>query len=312
MEFIEGTRKFSCSSKASVTVGNFDGVHLGHRELIRRTVEHARRLGLPSVVLAFSPHPIRFLHPELPFYEGSTVREKAARLEELGVDARVVESFDGEIGDMCPEEFVRTVLCERLKARIVTVGYNFNFGRQRAGSPSILTKLGEKFGFEVDVAPPFMHEGAVVSSSRIRELLLAGKVREASVLLHRPFEVSGPVVNGDGRGRLLGFPTANVTPSRELSLLPGVYVVDVKVGDVSFRGLANFGSNPTYGEKPVRIEAHLFDFQGNLYGKQVTVRFRERIRDERKFQSAEELIAQIQNDVEYVRRMNLPIWEGPS
>ena len=302
---------FSSSSKTSVTVGNFDGVHLGHRELIRRTVEHARRLGLPSVVLVFSPHPIRFLYPDLRLYEVATVREKAARMKELGVDAVVVESFDENVGDMGPEEFARMLLCDRLRARIVTVGYNFTFGRQRAGSASMLTELGAKLGFEVDVAPLFMHGGAAVSSSRIRELLLAGQVREAEALLHRPFEVSGTVESGDARGRLLGFPTANVTPSRELPLRPGVYVVDVKVDDLSLRGVANFGSNPTFGERPVRIEAHLFDFQGDLYGKEATIRFRELIRAEQKFESAEELVAQIQTDVEYARRMNLPIWEGP-
>ncbi|MCL1926132.1 MAG: bifunctional riboflavin kinase/FAD synthetase [Syntrophorhabdaceae bacterium] len=312
MEFIQGTRVFSPSSKTSITIGNFDGVHLGHRELIRRTVAHAKELGLPSVVLAFSPHPIRFLRPKLRFCEVTTVREKAERMEELGIDVFVVESFDGDIGGMSPEEFARTVLCQRLRARMVTVGYNFAFGGQRTGSSEMLEELGREFGFEVDITPPLMRGGVVVSSSRIRELLIAGKAREAEELLCRPFEVRGSVGQGAGRGRLLGFPTANVMFSQKLLLLPGVYVADVKVGDASFRGVANVGSNPTFGGSSIGIEAHLFDFQGDLYGKEALVRFRERIRDERKFQNADELVAQIQNDVEYARRMNLPIWEGTS
>ena len=312
MEFIEGTQVFSPSSKTSVTIGNFDGVHLGHRELIRRTVAHAKELGLPSVVLVFSPHPIRFLRPELRFCEVTTVREKAARMEGLGIDVFVVESFDGDIGGMSPEEFARTVLCQRLRARMVTVGYNFTFGGQRTGSPEMLEELGRELGFDVDIMPPLMRGGAVVSSSRIRELLFAGKVREAEEFLCCPFEVCGSVGQGAGRGRRLGFPTANVMFSNELLLLPGVYVADVKVEGVSFRGVANVGSNPTFGGNSIGIEAHLFDFRGDLYGKEVVVRFRERIRDERKFQSADELVVQIQNDAEYARRTNLPIWEGTS
>jgi len=311
MEFIEGTQVFSPSSETSVTIGNFDGVHLGHRELVRRTVAHARKLGLPSVVLVFSPHPIRFFNPELRFCEVTTVRERAARMEELGIDVFVVESFDDEIGDVSPEEFALTVLRRRLRARMVTVGYNFAFGGQRTGSSEMLAKLGRELGFDVDIMPPLMHGGAVVSSSRIRELLFAGQVREAEELLCRPFEVCGSVGYGAGRGRRLGFPTANVMFSRELLLLPGVYVADVKVGGASFRGVANVGSRPTFDGSSIGVEAHLFDFNGDLYGKDMAVRFRERIRDERKFQSADELVVQMQKDAEYARRTNLPVWEGP-
>ena len=303
---------FYPSSETSISIGNFDGVHLGHRELIRRTVGHARRLGLLSVVLIFSPHPIRFFRPGFCFSELTTVFEKAARMEELGIDVFVVESFDREIADMIPEGFARTVLRKRLRARVLTVGRDFTFGSHRTGSPEMLEELGRELGFEVDIVPPFEHGGAVVSSSRIRELLFAGKAREAEELLCRPFEVRGSVEQGAGRGRQLGFPTANVKYSQELLLLPGVYVADVLVDDVSFRGVANIGSNPTFGGNSIGIEAHLFDFQGSLYGKDVAVRFRERIRDEQKFQDADELVLQMHNDVECARRMNLPVWEEPS
>ncbi len=294
-----------------MTIGNFDGVHLAHRELIRRTVAHAAEIGSPAVVLTFSPHPIRFFSPKARFYEITTMEEKAARMEELGIDVLVVESFDGEIGGMMPEEFARTVLRERMRARIVTVGYDFTFGKNRTGSPAMLARFGRSLGFDVDVVPPLLRGGAIVSSSRIRELLLAGRVREAEELLCRPYKVTGPVVRGTARGRKLGFPTANVQFTQELLPLPGVYVIDAEADGAPYRGVANVGFNPTFGENSLGVEAHLFDFQGDLYGREMTVWFRDRIRDERKFQSVDELVRQIGKDVEYARAARIPLWREP-
>jgi riboflavin kinase/FMN adenylyltransferase len=311
MEYIEGSRGFSPPGQTSVTIGNFDGVHLAHRELVRRTVEHARDLGAPAVALTFSPHPIRFFSPQARFYEIMTIREKAARMEELGIDVFLVESFDGEIGGMSPEGFARTVLHDRLKARIVTVGYDFTFGKDRAGSPGMLSELGRELGFAVDVVPPMMRGGAIVSSSRIRELILGGRVREAEELLCRPYKVSGPVVRGAGRGRKLGYPTANVQFTQELVPLPGIYVIDAEAGGKTWRGVANVGFSPTFGENSLGLEAHLFGFEGELYGKEMTVWFRDRIRDERKFQSVDELVRQIGKDAEFARQANIPPWKEP-
>jgi riboflavin kinase/FMN adenylyltransferase len=294
-----------------MTIGNFDGVHLAHRELIRRTVAHAREIGSPAVVLTFSPHPIRYFSPKARFYEITTMEEKAARMEELGIDVLVVESFDGEIGGMMPEDFARTILRERMRARIVTVGYDFTFGKNRTGSPAMLARFGREMGFTVDVVPPLLRGGAIVSSSRIRELLLAGRVREAEELLCRPYKVAGPVVRGTARGRKLGFPTANVQFTQELLPLPGVYVIDAGTGGALYRGVANVGFNPTFGENSLGVEAHLFDFRGDLYGRELTVWFRDRIRDERKFQSVDELVRQIEKDVEYARSARIPIWREP-
>jgi riboflavin kinase/FMN adenylyltransferase len=301
MDVFEGSGSFSLPGETSLTIGNFDGVHLGHRELLRRTVAHARDLRLQAVALTFTPHPVRFFTPRARFYEITSMGEKASRIEEMGIDALVIESFTGVIGGMGPEEFARTIVHERLRARFVTVGYDFTFGRNRTGSPGMLRRIGNELGFEVDIVPPLLRGGSIVSSSRIRELLLSGRVREAEELLCRPYAVSGRVIPGAARGRKLGFPTANVEFVQELLPLPGVYVVDAVVGGVVRRAVANVGFNPTFGENSLGVEVHLLDFAGDLYGQEVSVRFRDRIRDERKFKSVEELVRQIEKDVGYAR-----------
>ena len=305
MDVIEGSGMFSPPGETSLTIGNFDGVHLGHRELLRRTVAHAREFRVQAVALTFTPHPIRFFTPKARFYEITTMGEKASRMEELGIDVLVVESFTGEIGGMGPEEFARTIVHERMRARCVTVGYDFTFGRNRTGSPGMLQRIGRDLGFEVDVVPPLLRGGAIVSSSRIRELLLSGRVREAEELLCRPYAVSGRVIPGAARGRKLGFPTANIQFVQDLLPLPGVYVIDARVSGVVRRGVANVGFNPTFGENSLGVEAHLLDFAGDLYGQEMSVRFRDRIRDERKFKSVEELVRQIEKDVGYARSARL-------
>jgi riboflavin kinase / FMN adenylyltransferase len=306
MDVIEGSGNFSSPGGTSLTIGNFDGVHLGHRELLRRTVAHARDLGLQAIALTFTPHPVRYFTPRARFYEITSLGEKASRMEKLGIDLLVVESFTGEIGGMGPEEFARTVVHRRLRARFLTVGYDFTFGRNRTGSPGMLRRIGSELGFEVDIVPPLMRGGAIVSSSRIRELLLSGRVREAEELLCRPYSVSGRVVTGASRGRKLGYPTANVEFVQELIPLPGVYVVDADVRGVVRRGVANVGFNPTFGENSLGVEVYLLDFAGDLYGQDMAVRFRDRIRDERKFESVEELVRQIEKDVGYARSARLP------
>lgn len=312
MRIVEGSIGFSAPGGTSLTIGNFDGVHIGHRELLRRTVARAREHGLPAVALTFRPHPIRYFTPRARFYEITSPEEKAARMEEMGIDALVVESFTGEIGEMGPEEFARTVIRGRLSARFVTVGYDFTFGKNRTGSPSMLSRIGREAGFSVDVVPPLLRGGAIVSSSRIRELLLGGRVREAEELLCAPYRVSGTVVAGAGRGRKLGFPTANVQYNQELLPLPGVYVVDAGVGGVVRRGVANVGFNPTFGENSLGVEVHLLDFHGgDLYGQEMSVYFRDRIRDERKFKSVEELVRQIGKDVEFARSARMAARKDP-
>jgi riboflavin kinase/FMN adenylyltransferase len=306
MNVVNGSSAFPPHAAASVTIGNFDGVHLGHQELLRRTVARANTTETPSVALTFSPHPIRFFSPRARFYEITSLEEKTALIAWFGIDILVVESFTGEVGRMWPAEFAREILVRRLRARYVIVGYDFTFGRNRTGSPGMLGEIGRELGFEVEVVPPLFRGGLIVSSTRIRQLLLAGRVREAEELLCRPYRVSGPVITGAGRGRKLGYPTANIQYAQELLPLPGVYIVEVEVAAVRYRGVANVGFNPTFGENSLGVEVHLLDFDRDLYGQEVSVFFRARIRDERKFKSAEELVRQIEKDVQYARGMKLP------
>lgn len=289
----------------AVTIGNFDGVHRGHRELLRRTVEYAASAGIPSVAVTFSPHPARLFSPEARFYEITTPEERAELIAEAGIDRLVVEPFDEEMGRMTPEAFARDFLAARLRTRHLVVGYDFNFGAGRAGSPATLVALGGELGFTVEIVPALYRGGAIVSSSRIRELLLGGRVREAEELLCRPYRLSGTVVTGARRGQKLGFPTANVRFTQELVPLPGVYLVDAEFEGRRCRGVANVGFNPTFGDNSLGLEVHLLEPAGDLYGRKMSVDFRDRIRDERKFESVDALVRQIAEDVRYAREASV-------
>lgn len=299
MDIVDGSLAFSPSKAVSVTIGNFDGVHLGHQELIRRTVATAKATSTMPVALTFSPHPVRFFSPKARFYEITTLEEKAERIAAFGIETLVVESFTGEVGRMDHGEFAREILANRLRVRHAIVGYDFTYGRNRSGSPLTLADIGRGLGIEVEIVPPLVRGGLIVSSTRIRELLLGGRVREAEEMMARPYRISGTVIPGAGRGRKLGFPTANIQFRQELIPLPGVYVVEVDAAGARRRGVANVGFNPTFGENFLGIEVHVLEFDGDLYGREVEVHFRERIRDERKFQSADDLVRQIEKDVRY-------------
>lgn len=307
MIIVRGSSGFTSETGVSLTVGNFDGVHLGHRELFRRTVSRARDAGTPAVALTFTPHPVLFFNPGARFYEITTEEEKTDLISRTGIDVLVIESFDGAIGRMAPEEFAREVLSRRLGARWITVGFDFTFGRNRTGTPAMLAELGGALGFTVDVVPPLVRGGSIVSSTRIRDLILAGRVREAEELLCRPYRMSGPVVTGAGRGKDLGYPTANIRFSQELVPLPGVYVVDAEIGGVLHRAVASVGFNPTFGENSLGLEVYVIDFQRDLYGETIGVLFRDRIRDERKFKSVHALVRQIGKDVQFAREASLPV-----
>ncbi|MCO4745973.1 MAG: bifunctional riboflavin kinase/FAD synthetase [Proteobacteria bacterium] len=283
-----------------VTIGNFDGVHLGHRSLLAATLAKARSIGAPAVVYTFDPAPRDVLRPGNPIRRIQTLEDKAARLAEVGIDHVVVEPFSLDFGAHSAEWFAREILGARLQASALVLGWDFRFGRGREGT---VEKLRDWLDIDIEQVSPFELEGAVVSSSRIRQAVLDGRIHEAGVLLGRPHEVVGEVLHGDARGRTIGFPTANVTT--ETALLPpdGVYAVRVQIDGQVVEGVANLGKRPTFGGETRRLEVHLFDFAGDLYGKRLHVGLVDFVRAEKAFAGLEELKHQIALDVARAREL---------
>jgi len=290
--------------KAVVTLGNFDGVHLGHQKIFELVIQKAREIGGESVVYTFEPHPMKVLYPGKRMPLITSYKERARLVEEMGIDVLVSAPFDLEFAKMEASDFVRDVLVGAIGARIVLVGYDYAFGKGRRGDTELLKKMGEEMGFEVVVVPPVMLNGSAVSSSRIRSVIEEeGDVALAARMMGREFSVTGKVVEGHRRGKALGFPTANLQVESELMPRPGVYAVKVGIVETggTFGGMANLGTNPTFGNGTLSFEVHLFDFQGDLYGKELTVSFVDRLRDERKFPSPEALVEQLRKDEERSR-----------
>jgi riboflavin kinase/FMN adenylyltransferase len=292
----------SISDDVFVTIGIFDGVHLGHQKILK-ILKKMAGAGGETVLLTFHPHPVKFFNPKGRFYELSTVEKKIELVKPFGITFFVIFPFGEDIANMDAEDFVRDILVKRFRLRGVVVGYDFFFGRNRLGDTKMLKRLGEAFGFATEVIEPVSFMGSIVSSTRIRELILSGKVKEAALFLGRPFDVCGKIVHGAGRGTRLGFPTANIDFRSDLTPLPGVYAVMVGIGGSRYMGLTNVGFNPTFGEKTLRVEVYILDFSEDIYGEEISLYFIDRIRDERKFASAEHLVAQMQRDVKRGRKI---------
>jgi riboflavin kinase/FMN adenylyltransferase len=289
-----------------LTLGNFDGAHLGHQAIIGRAVERARELGAQSVALTFEPHPVAVLAPDRAPPPIQTLRERLVSLRDLGIETTVLERFTLAFSALEPEAFVRDFLLRHIELRHAVVGYNVNFGRHRAGSADTLRALGEGLGFGVDVVGPVVapDDGEQVSSTRLRDLLAAGDVATARQLLGRPHALRGRVVVGDRRGRTLGFPTANLHLRAGLLLPPdGVYAVLVRVDGGHRAGVLNIGVRPTFGGRRRTVEVYLLDFAGDLYGRWLVVELIARLRGEAAFRGPEELRAAIAADVATARRV---------
>jgi riboflavin kinase/FMN adenylyltransferase len=282
---------------SAVTLGNFDGVHLGHQALIRSTVEAGNRLACPSVVLTFEPHPMKILAPERAPKLILTHKDKMLLFQSFGVSAVVIQNFDHAFAAIEPEEFVQTFLVDRLKVREAWVGSDLRFGKNRKGSAADLIRLGQDMGFRVSTIDPIIVNGSRVSSSRIRRLVEEGRVDEATLLLGRFHFVSGRVVRGHRRGRDLGFPTANIASRNEVVPANGIYATLVEVAGERFRSATSVGTNPTFGAAPRTIESFIIDFNREIYGEPVRLSFVQRIRDEKKFDSVAELTEQMHGDV---------------
>jgi riboflavin kinase/FMN adenylyltransferase len=301
--------------RAVVTIGNFDGLHVGHRAILEVVAERARSLRGEMVVYTFDPHPRKVIRPDRAPGLLLTLEQKLEYLEQAGVDVAIVEPFTPEFRETSAEEFVRRYLHERLRPREVYVGYDFHYGKDREGSMRVLTEMGPLLGFSVTIIPEVTIGGRDVNSTRIRALLGEGRVEQAAELLGRPYAIRGRVVEGDRRGRTLGFPTANLAPENELLPAPGVYAADVRFLDAGdppagrhFAAVANVGHRPTFHRGDALVaEAHLLDFDADVYDRRAEVSFEARIRSERRFPGPEALRKQIAKDVEEARRRLAPV-----
>ena len=290
------------AASSAVALGVFDGVHLGHRAILGLAVSHAAEADVRSVACTFDPHPMEVLQPGRAPLPITTLDERLALIEECGLDATVVLPFTRELAAMEPEAFVKDVLVTRLGARDVVVGFNHRFGRGARGDAAMLRSLGERLGFRTHVAEPLMVDGVAVSSTEIRGALQRGDLAVASRLLGRPYTLSGTIGHGAGRGRTLGFPTANVAPTRPVLVAPGVYACTAEVAGRKERAVVNVGVRPTFGETILAVEAYLLDFSGDIYGQTMTLTFVSRLREERRFSSVDALRAQIEVDAGEARR----------
>lgn len=290
-------------SGAVVTVGNFDGVHLGHREIFRRVRLAAQELGGNSVVVTFFPHPLKVLAPEREFRLITTYAEKERLIGEAGIDFLVTIPFSREFAAVSAERFVREILSGRIAMRRLIIGYDYAFGRNREGDVRLLRRLGEELGFGVEMLDQIGDGETGFSSSAIRERIALGDVRGVAQLLGRHFSVGGVVVHGFHRGRGIGFPTANVQVEEEILPLPGVYAVKVEGDGWVLDGACNVGDNPTFHASKVTVEAHILDFDGDLYGRRLRVHFIDRIRDEREFPDVHALTEAIRHDVDRCREV---------
>jgi len=298
--------------KPILTMGNFDGIHLGHQALLRRVIREAKAQGGSSVVLTFEPHPLRILAPERAPRLILTHKDKMRILQSYGVDLVIIQTFDSTFANLEAEEFVRRHLIDRLGVRKIWVGRDLRFGRGRKGRVEDLIRWGAGGGFEVGIVEPIQIRGARVSSSRIRELIERGDVSEVEPLLGRYHFISGRVVRGHQRGTQLGFPTANIVTRTEVLPLDGIYATFLQTGERQWSGVTNIGLNPTFGSGPRTIESYMFDFSGDLYGRPVQLFFVRRIREEKKFSTPELLVEQMKKDVvsaqDILSKVNLRGW----
>jgi riboflavin kinase/FMN adenylyltransferase len=286
---------------AVVAIGNFDGVHRGHRAVIGAAMQRARALGGPAAVITFEPHPRAFFRPDEPLFRLTDEAAKLRLLASTGLDGAVVLTFDAALAKLTAEEFVSQILVERFAVSGAVIGFNFHFGMNRAGSPDFLMAQGKKYGFAVEVVPRFEDNGRPVSSGPIRDALAAGNVRLADEFLGYPWFVTGAVIHGDKRGRELGFPTANIRLDSACALRHGIYAVRINVDGRHYDAVANFGRRPMFDTGAVLLEIFLFDFSGDLYGRNLDVAFIQWIREERMFDGTTTLIAQMKEDSRLAR-----------
>ena len=295
----------SLNTPHAVTIGNFDGLHLGHQAMLARLQDVARTRGLPSCVLSFEPHPREFFAPEQAPARLSSLREKAECLQRLGIDRLHVFRFDRAFSALSAEAFIEQVLGRKLQARYVLVGDDFRYGAKRAGDFALLKKAGETLGFDAEFLPTVEVAGERASSTAVRQALAAGELEHAARLLGRPYSISGRVVHGDKLGRDIGYPTANIQLKHNRPPLMGIFAVELAgLNGAPLPGVASLGRRPTVKSAdavPV-LEVHLFDFNADIYGRRVQVDFLHKLRDEARYPDLDSLVAQIGRDVDNAKQ----------
>ena len=288
---------------AALAIGNLDGVHRGHQALLAAAIEKGREIGAPAGALVFEPHPREFFHPEEPHFRITSLAQKLGIFEQIGLDLAVVLDFDAELAGLAADDFVARVLVEGLGARHIVIGHDFFFGKNRGGTPDTMRAAADKHGFGVTIIAPVAEDGEVFSSSAIRLRLAQGDVKGAAHMLGRWWRAAGTVIGGAKRGVGLGFPTANVPLARDTALGHGIYAVHAYQGRERYDGAAYLGTRPTYDDGMPVLEVFLFDFDGDLYGRQMEIEFIDFIRADRKFDTSEGLIVQMQADCARAREI---------
>lgn len=298
MKIYQSTINFSTNRKTIITIGTFDGVHLGHQSILKKVVEAKENNTYEASLLTFFPHPRMVLQQDTSIKLLNTIDEKAELLDKFGIDNLIIHPFDAAFSNLSAEEFVKEILIDRLNIHKIIIGHDHRFGKNRTADINDLISFGKKYGFEVEQINAHEIDEIAISSTKIRKALMEGNIKLANQFLGYSYFISGKVIEGKKIGRTLGFPTANIQINESYKLLPknGVYIVSSEINDILYFGMMNIGNNPTLGENEQSIEVHYFDMIENIYNKKLKISILEHIRDEQKFNSLTELQAQLEKD----------------
>jgi len=304
MEIIRGTANLKKKFNTPViTIGNFDGIHLGHQKIFEEVKQRSYELKGDSIVYTFEPHPLNILSPHKKVPLITSFSEKIKLIEEAGIDIVICEDFTPEYANLSPRQFVKNILMDKIGIRAIFVGHDCAFGKGRKGNIDTLKQLGEEFDFEVHAVDAVKVDDVLVSSTKIRDTIQKGDVKKVASLLGRSYSISGKVEKGKSRGKGLGFPTANLKSVEEICPKPGIYAVHVSYRDQPYHGVVNIGFNPTFKDKALSIEVYVLEFNKDIYDEYIKISFVERLRNEKAFNTPDELVLQIKKDVEMARRI---------
>jgi riboflavin kinase/FMN adenylyltransferase len=298
----DGFDAWKSIGRTAISLGNYDGVHLGHRVILERTISFAKNANIPSIAVTFDPVPKKVLQPQIAPPLIQTLQQRLAKLESVGMEHTIIVHFSTEFAQKSPEEFVQQFLIDKLRVQYFVVGENFSFGHQKQGNLSLLKKMGSANDFQVVGIPEVYKNGVRISSSQIREFIQEGRMQEASDFLGSPFALTGTIVEGEHLGGKIGIPTANLDFENEIVPAKGVYVSRASLNGQTYCSVTNVGVRPTFQGKRLTVEAHLLDFSGELYGSRMELHFLHKLRDEMRFAGVDELKAQIQSDIEQTKK----------